>query len=1030
MKNLRNCVFAILLLLPFLSFSTPPLLSYSNTTTTYGTLTTILPNAAGNPNNTTFVLSSNSVNLDPHISLINNNRVRVLATAPAGIYTVTVQATDITGTTNASFTLTINKAPLVVTATSSTITYCAGFPACAATFTGFQNTDNASVLTGSLVCNYGVTAPAPAGTYTIDISTNSTYASPNYTISYINGTLTVSQSPTTTIVSPANTSIIVGNPMTFTATVTGNLTCIPTGTVIFNIDGVPQAPLTLNALGIATFTMPNFTAGVHNVFATYSGSTNHISSIAAIVTNTVCPIITFGNIANGTMNVAYNQTFTVTPADAYTFSIPIGALPRGLTLNTTTGQINGTPAEAGLFAFTIVAKNGIFCAKSKAIILKILGNNCTGRHFDPSAGSPISTGVVPVITAYTPAQALAGDYHLATSDFNNDGFLDLILPSKDASNRASYSLLLGNGTGAFTGGTPIATQASLGNNVAIVVADFDNDGDKDVVLGEVNLNVLVILTNDGLGNFTQSTILTGNGGGGIGTAVAAASGDFNKDGKPDFAILSALNKKAAIYLNTSTGGTISFLNTANPIATDIFPRSLVIGYFNADDNLDIAVANYSNNIVANTVSVAFGDGLGGFSVATPFAVGLNCREIAAGDLDNDGDIDLVTANYGAANISILTNNGSGNFTVSTKAVGINMNGLVINDFNGDGFNDILASSQSLVPPANTSSYTYLLLNNGTGGFLTPATLGTDFFNVGPQAGSLVAGDFNNDGSLDFISVNIGANSSTGSLSVLLNNCPPTATNLAVNQGVGGVVNGVVISTAFDGNQTANTLIPKVNGATTATVNGITISNLAVATNGNVTANISATCGATNSTFSISVTDNFNRIATATLTITIIPGPTITTQPTNKNGCDATPLNIPIVVAGLGLTYQWQVSTNGGGTFNNLTNIAPYTGVTSNTLNILTNATLNNNQYRCQITGACGSPTSNAITLTVQNLPISLTGTVPTGTVQLYPSTQINSTQAISATSQIEYQAGKLIDLMPGFTTNLPNVFKATIVGCQ
>ncbi|HLO43332.1 MAG TPA: FG-GAP-like repeat-containing protein [Leadbetterella sp.] len=1027
--KLRLLCFIGLLVLPFLSFGVLPTLVYpAVNNTVYGTAIEVRP-AASPSQNATYALQNIPNELVGQISVgLNNARVNTLDTAPAGTYTITVRATDNTGFIDASFTLVIQKAPLTVTANSSTITYCDGFPTCSATYTGFQNNENAGVLSGVLLCQYGIAAPAPVGSYTIDITTNSTLNSPNYNVTYVNGTLTVIQSPTTTV-TPANSSILVGNAMTFTAAVNGNLNCVPIGSVVFTIDGLAQAPITLSNIGQCSITVTDFLPGVHTVSAAFSGSTNHLSSTSAQVLNTVCPIISIGQIAEGTVNVPYNQTVSVSPVDTYTFGIAIGQLPKGLVLNPLTGQLSGTPTEAGFFNFTIVAKNGISCSKSKAYSMKIVGNNCSGRYFEQANLSPPATGVVPI--AYSPAtvQGAPGDYHFESADFNNDGHLDIIMPSKDATDHAGYSLYLGNGSGGFTGGVPVATGAVASNNVSVTVADFDNDGDKDVVLGNVNTFELVILTNNGSGVFTQNIVATGNGGGGIGSAVAAKSGDFNKDGKPDFAILNSGNKKANIYLNTSTLGTISFASTATPIATDIFPRDLVIGYFNTDENLDVAVVNYSNNIVANTVSVAFGDGLGGFSLAAAFSVGLNSRDIKAGDIDNDGDTDLVTANYGTSTISILTNNGSGSFTVATKNVGSKPNGLAVNDYNGDGFVDILVSTQALIAPANTSSNVYLLLNNGSGSFSTPSTQGTDIFTVGAQPGSLLSGDFNSDGAVDFISANTGVDGLTGSLSVFLNNCPPTLSNVNINHGTGITNNLVLIANTFDGNQAANTLLPKINAGTSATLNGITVSNLSVSALGEITATISATCLATSADFSITITDNFNKTVSATLSITVVSGPNITAEPTNRNPCDGMLINIPVTATGLDLSYQWQISTDGGANFSNLTNLSPHSNISTNSLGILASTAVNGNKYRCVITGACGVATSQIINLNVQSAVSNLSGTIPNGTTQVFNSSSINSTQAITPVSNVTYQAGKSITFNPGFLADRQNTVNAEIIGC-
>ena len=111
-------------------------------------------------------------------------------------------------------------------------------------------------------------------------------------------------------------------------------------------------------------------------------------------------------------------------------------------------------------------------------------------------------------------------------------------------------------------------------------------------------------------------------------------------------------------------------------------------------------------------------------------------------------------------------------------------------------------------------------------------------------------------------------------------------------------------------------------------------------------------------------------------------PSITTQPVTTNICVGRNGSFSVVATGSGLTYKWQVST--GGSFSDLTNIAPYSNVTTSTMNI-TGASIgmNNYQYRCVVTGTCAlSTTSSSVALTVTALPTipTITITQPTCTV--------------------------------------------------
>ncbi|MCC9017582.1 LamG-like jellyroll fold domain-containing protein [Flavobacterium lipolyticum] len=111
---------------------------------------------------------------------------------------------------------------------------------------------------------------------------------------------------------------------------------------------------------------------------------------------------------------------------------------------------------------------------------------------------------------------------------------------------------------------------------------------------------------------------------------------------------------------------------------------------------------------------------------------------------------------------------------------------------------------------------------------------------------------------------------------------------------------------------------------------------------------------------------------------------ITTQPSAATTCVGNNAAFSVAGTGTSLTYKWQVSTNSGSTFSDLSNGGVYSNVTSATMNITSAiATMNNYQYRCIVGGACPSVTSNAVTLTVNSaMPAPVVGTVtqPTCTV--------------------------------------------------
>ncbi len=125
---------------------------------------------------------------------------------------------------------------------------------------------------------------------------------------------------------------------------------------------------------------------------------------------------------------------------------------------------------------------------------------------------------------------------------------------------------------------------------------------------------------------------------------------------------------------------------------------------------------------------------------------------------------------------------------------------------------------------------------------------------------------------------------------------------------------------------------------------------------------------------------------ATLTVTAALSPIITTQPTNQATCAGTAASFTVVSSTAGVTYSWEVSTNGGTSW---TPLSP--AVTSATLTLSTVTTaMNNNQYHVVITGGCpttntttsaaGILTVNVNTLSITAQPASVTTCVSTNAV--------------------------------------------------
>jgi hypothetical protein len=306
--------------------------------------------------------------------------------------------------------------------------------------------------------------------------------------------------------------------------------------------------------------------------------------------------------------------------------------------------------------------------------------------------------------------------------------------------------------------------------------------------------------------------------------------DLNGDGRLDLVVANENGSNVSVLLNDGQGGFTP--SRGSPFPAGARPNDLASGDFNGDGRIDLAIANHETQ----NVTVLLGDGRGALAPAPGSPVTVVVRPhvhgVAAGDFNGDGHLDLVTDSWADDRVVVLFGDGKGRFATPGTYVSVGKHPyqrVRVADLNGDGRADIIS-------PNLEGDNVTILLGDGTGKFQQPT--GSPF-PCGDSPFNVAVGDVNADGKPDLAIVNSPSSTSDRSgqdgLTLLIGDGRGAFTKMAGSPFVTGKYPNIVAIGDLNGDGVADVAVSNPDGDTitvfTMSRNGVGASRATVSVPG-------------------------------------------------------------------------------------------------------------------------------------------------------------------------------------------------------
>ncbi|MBL7940379.1 MAG: T9SS type A sorting domain-containing protein [Flavobacteriales bacterium] len=326
-----------------------------------------------------------------------------------------------------------------------------------------------------------------------------------------------------------------------------------------------------------------------------------------------------------------------------------------------------------------------------------------------------------------------GAWAVDAADVNGDGLVDLLAACGESDR---ISLYLNLGEGQFTQEQVISTLTA--NAMDVSTADLDGDGDEDVISCSAEDDKVAWYMNDGSGNFGPQTIVSTAGG----WPLSAVGADIDNDLDLDLLTVTSEDEALAWFPNQGDGtfGTRQVITSSSDIE---YLRATFASDLDNDGDLDLLTATGIQDLIAwyeNSGSGVFGAQQVISSAAD------NAGFVIAGDLDGDGDQDVISAAVGDDRTVYYSNNGTGLFGapyVIAASNASNARVALTAPIDTDGIVDVISMS-------NADGRIAWYPGDGVGGIGAQVLIG-----IVPDPNSMLPVDLDSDGDTDILVTSFG-----------------------------------------------------------------------------------------------------------------------------------------------------------------------------------------------------------------------------------------------------------------------------------